>query len=201
MQLRPSLDYLTALDERSKEERRRERAGEGEDDSEDEKKEEVAKAVAVRLLHLSTVFERCLRPTQATFPAAQKARRLTRFLGLNLVFLSARSGLGQACARRWARQGQQHKHPDPAHRVGGAVGQDGLARDRRASLLAPPLRVLVTPLSSLTSSLPSSRANTRARSGMPSLLAQTRCSKARPRAPTCSSQSRSDLRRAGLDLA
>lgn len=50
MQLRPSLDYLTALDERSKEERRRERAGEGEDDSEDEKKEEVAKAVAVRLL-------------------------------------------------------------------------------------------------------------------------------------------------------
>jgi hypothetical protein len=72
MQLRPSLDYLTALDERSKEERRRERAGEGEDDSEDEKKEEVAKAVAVRLLHSSTVFERCFRPTQATFPAARR---------------------------------------------------------------------------------------------------------------------------------
>lgn len=52
MQLRPSLDYLTALDEQSKEERRRERAGEGDEDSEDEKKEEVAKAVAVRPVHL-----------------------------------------------------------------------------------------------------------------------------------------------------
>lgn len=52
MQLRPSLDYLTALDEQSKEERRRERAGEGDEDSEDEKKEEVAKAIAVRPVQL-----------------------------------------------------------------------------------------------------------------------------------------------------
>ncbi|CED84553.1 RNA Polymerase C (III) 37 kDa subunit [Phaffia rhodozyma] len=45
-QLRPALDYLDALDEQAKEERRKERAMD-DSDSEDEKKEQAGKAVAV----------------------------------------------------------------------------------------------------------------------------------------------------------
>lgn len=116
LQLRPSLDYLTALDERSKEERRRERAGEGDDDSDDEKKEEVAKAVAVRPLWR-------LARLRAQAQEADYDRSS-----------SSLPGDGQARAGRRPCPRRKHQHPGAPDRVRGAVGQDGLARHWRASL-------------------------------------------------------------------